>query len=118
MVAQDVYGDNVMMPFFLSGVTSHVHVESLSRNKYERHDCPLITLTNGDQTWDPSAPTYEDQDNAMLDYKGEIVPLNSTVKGSLTVVNSACMSTCEDAAAPPSAGLLLTHSRTQECGTT
>ena len=98
MVAQDEYGNSVILPFFLSGVTSHVHVEPLSRDEYECHNCPQITLTNTNQTWDPSATTFEDQENATLDYKGEIVHPNPTARGPLIVVNSVCMSTCEDAA--------------------
>ena len=98
MMAQDEYGDTVNLPFFLSGVTSHVNVESLSRDELERHVCPWITLTNANQTWDPSASTCGDQENAMLDYKGENFHPNSTVRGPLMVVNLVCMSIYEDAA--------------------
>ena len=64
IVTQDDNDENVILPFFLSGMTSHINVESPSRDEFELHRCPRTTLTNADLTWDPSATIYEDQENA------------------------------------------------------
>ena len=66
IVTDDEYGDNVILSFFLNGVTSHLNVDNLSHDDFEAHDCPRLTLTHHDLTWDPSTTIYEDQENAML----------------------------------------------------
>ena len=85
------------MPFFLNGVTSHLNVDTLTRDEFEAHDCLRLTLTHRDITWDPSKTIYEDLENAMLNYKGDIARLYVTARGPLMVIKSVCMSTCEDA---------------------
>ena len=98
VVATDENGDRVILPFFLRGVTSHFNVESISKQEFERHLCPRIVLTNRDLTWDPSSTVYEDQENAMIDYKGEIIRPNTSARGPLMSINSLCVSTNSDTA--------------------
>ena len=50
IVTEDEYGDNVILPFFLNGVTSHLNVDTLTRDEFEAHDCPWLTLTHRDMT--------------------------------------------------------------------
>ena len=52
IVTEYEYGDNVILPFFLNGVTSHLDVNTLSRDEFEAHDCPWLNLTHCDPTWD------------------------------------------------------------------
>ena len=96
IVTEDEYVDNVILTFFLNGMTSHLNVDTLSRNKFEAHDCPRLNLTHKDLTWDPSKTIYEDQENSMLDLKGGIFRLDVTARRLSMVINSLCMSTCED----------------------
>ena len=55
-----------------------------------------MTLTDLDLTWDPNADVYEDQENAMVDPRGD--PIVREARGPLMVINSVCMATCDDAA--------------------
>ena len=73
IVAMDENGASVVLPFFLRGVTSHLTVMPLTRDEFEHHGCTRIELTSRDLTWDPSTDIYEDQENAMMDFQGEIV---------------------------------------------
>ena len=56
----------------MNGVTYHLNVDTLTRNEFESHEYPRITLTQRYLTWDPITTIYEDQENAMLNYKGNI----------------------------------------------
>ena len=82
----------------MRGVTSHLNVLPLTRNEFEHHGCTRIELTSHDITWDPSTDVYEDQDNAMMDFQGEIVRPGIVDRGPLMVINSVTVSICHDAA--------------------
>ena len=45
-------------------------------NEVEAHDCPWTTFTHRNQTWDTSTIIYEDQGNAMLNYKDAVYILS------------------------------------------
>ena len=96
IVANDEYGDAVVLPFFLRGVTSALHVEPLTRREWDDHSCPRVILTDLDLTWDPNADVYEDQGNAMVDPRGD--PIVREARAPLMVINSVCTTTCHDAA--------------------
>ena len=49
-------------------------------------------------TWDPSTDVYEDQENAMMDFQGEIVRSGIFDRGPLIVIKSFTVSTYPDAA--------------------
>ena len=73
-------------------------VDTLSCDEFEAHDFSRLNLTHRDLTLDPSTTIYEDQENEMLNYKGDIVYTYITARGKSMINNSVCMSTCEDAA--------------------
>ena len=98
VVATDENSDSVILPFFLRGITSHFNVESISKQEFERHLCPRIVLASRDLTWDPSSTVYEDQENQMIDYKGDIIRPNTLARGPLMNINSLCVSNNTDAA--------------------
>ena len=89
---------SVVLPFFLRGVTSHLTVMPLTRDEFEHHGCTQIEITSCDLTWDPSTDTYEDKENAMMDFQGYIVCPGVIGRGHLMVINSVTVSTCLDAA--------------------
>ena len=97
IVAMDENGASVVLPFFLRGVTSHLNVMLLTRDKFEHHGCTRIELRSRDLTWDPSTDIYEDQENAMMDFQGDIVRPRTIYRGHLMVINSVTVSTCLDA---------------------
>ena len=98
IVATDDDDETVVIPFHLRGVTSQFTVDTVPREEFERHECPRIELTNKDLIWNPSSSVYEDQENAMLDRKGDIVRPNVTARGPLMSINSICVSTNSGAA--------------------
>ena len=94
IVVADEYGDIIVMPFFLRGVTSCLNVEPLTPGEWDAHTCPRVILTDLDLTWDPNTDIYEDQENAMVDHQNISIVRNSTARGPLMEINSVCMSTC------------------------
>ena len=94
----DENGAIVVLPYFLSGVTSHLTVMPLTRDEFEHHGCTQIELTSRDLTWDTSTDIYEDQENAMMDFQGDILCPGIIDRGHLMVINSVTVSTCLDAA--------------------
>ena len=87
----------VVMPFFLKGFTSLFGVQPLTLEEFEAHACPRVELTSGHLTWDPSTEVYQDQENATLNYKGDIVRPDAGLRRPLMVINSVTKSTTEDA---------------------
>ena len=73
-----------------------MNVDNLSRGEFDAHNSPRLTLNHHGLTWDPSTTIYEDHENEMLNYKGDIVCPDVTSRGTFMVVKSVCMSTCED----------------------
>ena len=73
IVSFDENGERVILPFFLKEVTSHLNVSPLSLKEYEHDGYPRIELTSHHLTWDPGNNVYNDQENAMLSYKGDII---------------------------------------------
>ena len=96
MVAFDEKGERVVLPFFLKGVTSYMTVEALSREEWEMHACPRIELTSEHLTWDPTDTVFEDQENATLDYQGDIVRPGIKERIPLMTTNYVVTSTCVD----------------------
>ena len=98
IVAMDENGASVVLPFFLRGVTLHLTVIPLNRSKFEHDGCTRIELTSSDLNWDPFIDIYEDQENEMMDFQGDIVRPGIIDRGTLMVINSVTVSTCTDAA--------------------
>ena len=96
IVASDEYGDVVVLPFSLRGVISSLTVEPLTRREWDAHSCPRVTLTDLDLTWDPNDDVYQEQEDAMIDPRGD--PIVRDAQGPLMVINSVCTTTCHDAA--------------------
>ena len=94
----DENGASVVLPFFLREVTSYLTVMPLTRDEFEHHGCTQIELTSRDLTWDPSTDIYEDHENSMMYYQGDIVRPRIIDRGHLMVINSVTVSTCLDAA--------------------
>ena len=98
IVAVDDKGESVILPFQLKGVVSSLPVHSITRDEWRANNYPRITLTSKTLTWDPSTTIYEDQENAMRTYDGDIHRDTST-RGPLMVINSlSCNSLSCDAA--------------------
>ena len=88
IVAMDENVASVVLHFFLRGVTSYLTSMPLTHDEFEHHGCTRIELTSRDLTWDPSTDIYEDQENAMMDFQGDIVHPGIIDRGHLMVINS------------------------------
>ena len=96
-MATDDDGTKVLLPFLLNSVTSYISVTSLSKQEFDRHEYPRVHLTDSDLKWVPGSDTYADQENAMIDHRGNVRCRDSTSRGPLTVINQITTSTCNDA---------------------
>ena len=70
----------------------------LTRDDLEHHGCTRIELTSRDLTSDPSTDIYEDQENVMMYFQGDIVRPGIIDRGHLMFINSVIVSTCLDEA--------------------
>jgi hypothetical protein len=77
-------------------VTSHLNVSPLSLEEYDQYGCPKIEVTSTTLTWDPRTDVYEDQENAMLSYKGGVICPGAVERTPLMTINSVTISTCAD----------------------
>ena len=80
------------MPLILNGVTSCLHVWSLIESEWQSAAYPRVTLNNSDLTWDPSSHIYAEQENAMCDFRGNIIQETSVGRGPLMVINQVTAS--------------------------
>jgi hypothetical protein len=51
-------------------------------NEFNSQDYPRLHLTSETLTWDPMTTLYEEQENAMMDYSGNII-CGVTVRGQV-----------------------------------
>ncbi len=62
----------VILPLTLRGVMSLLNVRTVTINEFNSQDYPRLHLTSETLTWDPTTNLYEQQENAMMDYSGNI----------------------------------------------
>ncbi len=63
----------VILPLTMRGVTSLLNVRTVTINEFNSRDYPRLHLTSETLTWDPTTNQYEQQENAMMDYSGNII---------------------------------------------
>ncbi len=68
----------VILPLTLRGVMLLLNVRSTTINEFNSHD--HLRLPSETLTWDPTTDLYEKQENAMLDYSGNII-CDAAVRG-------------------------------------
>jgi hypothetical protein len=76
----------VILPLILRGMTLLLNVRSTTINEFDRHDYLRLHLTSETLTWDPTTDLYEKQENAMMNYSGNIVR-DAAVKGPKLILN-------------------------------
>ncbi len=72
----------VILPSTLRGVTLLLNVRTVTINKFNSQDCPQLHLTSETLTWDHMTNLYEQQENAMIDYSGNIIH-DAAVRGQV-----------------------------------
>jgi hypothetical protein len=72
----------VILPLTLRGVTSLLNVRTVTIDEFNSQDYQRLHLTSETLTWDPTTNLYEQQENAMMDYSGNIVR-NAAVRGQV-----------------------------------
>ncbi len=76
----------VTLPLTLRGVTLVLNARSMTINEFNSHDHLRLHLTSETLTWDPMTDLYEKQENAMMDYSGNIVR-GAAVRGPKLILN-------------------------------
>jgi hypothetical protein len=72
----------VILPLTQRGVTLLLNVRSVTINEFNSQYYPRLHLTSETLTWDPITNLYEQQENAMMDYSGNIVR-DAAVRGQV-----------------------------------
>ncbi len=72
----------VILPLTLRGVMSLLNVRTVTINLFNSQDFPRLPLTSETLTWDLTTTLYEQQENATMDYSGNIVR-NAAVRGQV-----------------------------------
>jgi hypothetical protein len=72
----------VILPLTLRGVTSLLNVRTVTIDEFNSHDYQRLHLTSETLTWDPTTNLYEQQENAMMDYSGNVV-CDAAVRGQV-----------------------------------
>ncbi len=72
----------VILPLSLRGVTLLLNVRTVTINEFNIQDYPRLHLTSETLTWEPTTNLYEQQENAMMDYSGNIVR-DAAVRGQV-----------------------------------
>ncbi len=73
-------------------MTSLLNVRTVTIDEfYSQQDYPQLHLASETLTWDPMTNLYEQQENAMMDYSGNIVS-DAAVRGQvpILIVNELC----------------------------
>ena len=80
----------MIFPLCIQGVTSYLPVHAPTKEEWESRRYPRIDLTSDTLTWDPSCSRYEDQEEALLDHRGEFNPpeIDTSMRGPKLVINS------------------------------
>jgi hypothetical protein len=76
----------VTLPLTLRGVTLVLNARSTTIDEFNSHDHLRLHLTSETLTWDPTTNLYEKQENAMMDYSGNIVR-DAAVRGPNLILN-------------------------------
>ncbi len=61
---------------------SMLNVRTVTINEFNSQDYPRLLLTSETLTWDPTTTLYEQQENTMMDYSGNIA-CDATVRGQV-----------------------------------
>ncbi len=72
----------VILPLTLRGVVLLLNVRTVTINDLNSQDYLQLHLTSETLTWDPTTNLYEQQENAMMNYSGNIV-CDAAVRGQV-----------------------------------
>jgi hypothetical protein len=75
-----------ILPLILRGVTLLLNVRSTTIEEFNSHDHLRLHMTSETLTWDPTTDLYEKQENAMMDYSGNIV-CDAAMRGPNLILN-------------------------------
>ncbi len=59
-------------------------------NEFNSQDYPWLHLTSETLTWDPTTNLYEQQENAMMDYSGNIIR-DAAMRGQVPALILKCL---------------------------
>ena len=80
--------DPLVIPLSLDGVSSVFPVRAPTREEFLSGDFPRVDMTSEDLTWDPGTTSYEEQEDAMIDHKGELIEFGNLPTNHITLRHS------------------------------
>ena len=83
----DAENGNIILNLSLKGVNSYLQVHKPTKEGCQYQTYPLIELISKHLDWYPDSTRYTEQEEAMSDYKGEIVMPDTSSRGKSLVVN-------------------------------
>ena len=90
----DEEGGMLTIPFQFSGVISYFPFQKPAKVEWEDDLITKIELTAEDPVWDSTSSEFADQEDATMNYRGEVVTHGDTARGKF-VINS--IGTCDAA---------------------
>lgn len=84
----DCANESLILPFYVDGVTSYLPVHKPTKDSWESCSVPRIDLTAEHLDWDPASTRYQEQEEAMTDYRGELATPCPLDKDRSLVINS------------------------------
>ena len=78
----------VILPLDIRGVTMYFPTRYITKGEWESGSYPSLELTNGFLEWYVSNKTYDDQENSMMYFRGDVIHSHLRVTAPTLVINS------------------------------
>jgi len=85
----DDLAETLTIPLMLDGVISYFPARVPTIEEYENEELPHFTLTAQDPPWDPASSMFQENEEALTDYRGQIIVSDTSTRGRGYTVASA-----------------------------
>ncbi len=93
IIPSDMDDSLLRISLMLQGVTSYFPVQAATLSEYESDIILKFHLTTEAPVWEPGTSSYSSQEDAVLDFRGQIVNTVPTTRGQMIMqVNAVCSS--------------------------
>ena len=71
---EEVNGEDLKIPLKLDGIFSYFETRKLTDDEVEACEyIPTVSLSSDSDKWDPYDPSYANQEDSMIDYRGDLM---------------------------------------------
>ena len=98
VIDHDDPSQQVIFPLDISGVTMYLPTQTITKRTWESSLYPSLKLKNEFLEWDSSNKTYEDKENDMTYFRGNVIHSHLTATAPTLVINSMSSTTLDAAA--------------------